>query len=696
MGRSSTILTLRAILIISLSIFSIFSNGIAQTPVQTIKGEIRNASNQQLIDGVVIQLIDKTIKKTAISNNKGVFKLEKITVGRYLLKISCVGFKSQVHNIVLTSGKELLLNIQLEESYTKTEEIVISEKNNNIKSINESTLISSTQFSVDDAERYAGSRGDPARMAQNFPGVIGANSLRNDIIIRGGSPIELLWRLDGLDIPNPNHFGTQGATGGPVGAINSRLLNNSDFVSGAFSAEYGDKMSGVFDLRTRNGNDEKFEYMAQLGYNGVEAGIEGPISAISGSFIANYRYSFLDLFKLLGMDLGIVGIPRYQDGMFKLHSAPNGKNQFDITTLIGRNNIFMERAILDDVVTGDWDLKSENEFYAISFKWQHIFSEKLFANLMFGFVSENYTTNIDSLTCDSINIHNVISKDKWFTQNSFESYVNAKYSLSYSPVNNHIFTLGLEARSKFYGLNEKRYTTGWGDYSNWDLNYDGNAFQTLNYINWNWKISNSLTSNIGIHSQYLTISDKLTFEPRLALAWQFLSNQSINLGIGVHNQSLPLLLYFSDTKNNSLDFMQSIHYILGYSLRINDNMYIKAESYYKDISKVPVSSQALDSWSFLNSGTNFGSVGGKVDLISKGTGACYGAELSLFKHFSDGYYITTTLSYIRQQFRGSDDIQHFGGFDNRYIVNILAGYEWKLTDIFTIEFSGKFNSKKIC
>jgi hypothetical protein len=659
-------------------------------PVQKIRGEIRNSANQQPVVGATVLLFDQKIKSGVGSNSKGSFKFDSITVGRYSLKISSIGFETQIQNIILTSGKELILNIFLNESFVLSNSIEVTANKEKFLPINEANIVSSTQFTLDDVERFAGSRGDPARMAQNFAGVLGVSNLRNDIIIRGGSPTELLWRLDGLDLPNPNHFGTQGATGGPVGQINSGLLNNSDFVTGGFPSEYGDKMSGVFDLRTRNGNDEKYEYLAQISYNGAELGVEGPLHFLKGSIIANYRYSFLDLFKEMGMDLGIVGVPRYQDGMIKMHFIPDEKNQINITALYGKDNIFMQRDNLSDVVTGDWNLKSGNNNFAIGLTWQYLFSETLFGKLLIGTVYDKYNTNIDSISCDQNDIHKVISLDKWFSQNSMEGYSNIKYNLFYTPFKNHWITLGLEGRYKFYELNEKRYSFGWGDYSNWDLDKTGNTLQTLSFINWNWKISPTFTSNLGLHSQYLKISNKFTVEPRLALSWNFTEGQFLNLALGIHRQSLPLLLYYSSNTNNSLDFMESKHLVLGYSNQLTENLIFKAETYYKDISKVPVSNGVSDYWSFLNIGTNFGSIGGKENLISNGTGRCYGAEFSLIKHFSEGYYLTTTASYVRQQYIGSDGIERFGGFDNIYIVNILAGYEWKISDIFTMEFSGKY------
>ena len=297
-------------------------------PTQTVKGMVVNFQTQQPIPGVTVRLLETNIG--AYSKGNGIFKIKDVPVGRYSIKFSAVGFESQQFNIVISSGKEEQLNIQLQESFVQMDEITVVAERNSFQPINESAIVSSTVFTLDDVERYAGSRMDPARMAQNFAGVIGANDIRNDIIIRGGSPSELLWRLDGLDIPNPNHFGTQGATGGPVNALNSTLLDNSDFLTGAWPSEYGDKMSGIFDLHTRKGNNEKYEFLGQFGFNGFELGAEGPLPGQRNSFIANYRYSFLDLLEKMGMDFGFSGIPRYQDGTVKIDLQPAEDHRFGL------------------------------------------------------------------------------------------------------------------------------------------------------------------------------------------------------------------------------------------------------------------------------------------------------------------------------------------------------------------------------
>jgi hypothetical protein len=596
-----------------------------------------------------------------------------------------IGFESQQFQGVISSGKEEVLNVQLQESYVQMNEVKVYAEKNSFNPINESSIVSSSVFSVDDVERYAGSRMDPARMAQNFAGVVGDNDKRNDIVIRGGSPTELLWRIDGLDVPNPNHFATQGATGGPISALNSNVLDNSDFLVGAWSSEYGDKMSGVFDLRTRKGNDEKFEYLGQFSFNGFELGAEGPLPGNQNSFIINYRYSFLDLLQKMGIDFGFTGIPRYQDGIIKadIHAGDNDK--ISLTGMFGIADIHEAPADSLDVLDDEFDTRSGADFFIIALNWQHLFGERSYGKLTLGAVNSVYRNNEDSVYFLNNGLYNI----PYLRSESYEGYYSAKYSFNYSPNSQHFFTAGVEERYRFYDIYNEDVNPNEPDPSY--VKADGNANQLLSYINWNWRIFETFTTNIGVFAQYLGISDKTSIEPRFAASWKFMPLHNLTFGIGVHRQSLPLITYFSAEENKKLDFMQALHYVLGYSYQIREDALVKVETYYKDLSNIPVDKTELNYWSFINAGANFGVIGGAGDeLISTGTGRTYGVDFSLFKNFSNNYYTTITGSYIRQQYKGSDDIMRFGAFDNIFVANFLSGYEWILSPVFSIDFSGKY------
>lgn len=655
-------------------------------PKQIVYGRVIDLKNQQGISGASIRVLDT--KLGAISQQNGNYVIKDIPIGRIQIQASAIGYEPRIYNVVLTSGKQFELQIELMEKIVQTEEIIVSDKRNISESINESIVISSVEFNIDDVSRYAGSRMDPARMVQNYAGVLGANDSRNDIIVRGGSPIELLWSLDGMVIPNPNHFATQGATGGPISAINTNLLRNSDFLTGAFPSEYYDKMSGVFDLNTRRGNINRYEYIFQLGFNGFELGAEGPLSN-SSSFIVNYRYSFLGLLKVMGINFGFSGIPEYQDLMLKYDWDIDSKNKISITGLGGISNIYIKESENNDsVYTGDFDIKNGTDLLSLSLNYKYLASEKFFLEAVIGTNYSNFRTTLDSITTNFN--HNVLSIDKWREDNDYEGFHLAKVKLNYNIDRQNYITFGIDGRIRYYGFNQERMTVDWDRNDRFKLVKDGNSFQGITFINWNYRPVENVTINTGIASQYFSLSDKVTVEPRIGLKYKIDDNNSVQAGFGVHRQSLPLLIYNLSEYNNKLDFMQSVHYVLGYNYIINNSSFIKIETYYKDLSKIPVDITP-SSFSFVNSGTNFGSVFSKDSLISNGTAKSYGVELSYIKNFTDGYYITATASFLRQRYKGSDNIERDGAFDNKFILNLLAGYEWKISNKFTIEFSGKYS-----
>ncbi len=260
------------VFIFCLLCFSISS----QTITQTVKGSVVDKQTQAPLPGVIVQVLNSNPMLGAATDQNGKFKITNVPVGRWQLRFKSVSYQEKVITIILNSGKESVSNIELEESVIESQEVVVTAEQDKTQTNNKMNTVSARVFSAEEAARYAGSRNDPARMAANFAGVSGANDSRNDIIIRGNSPLGILWRLNGLDIPNPNHFGNAGSTGGPISILNNNTLDNSDFMTGAFPADYGNATSGVFDLKMRQGNNEKHEYLAQVGFNGFELGAEGP------------------------------------------------------------------------------------------------------------------------------------------------------------------------------------------------------------------------------------------------------------------------------------------------------------------------------------------------------------------------------------------------------------------------------------
>src|SRR5690554_5569871 len=351
MVRSSRILTYCFFL--SLMLLSCMLR--AQSLTQTVRGRVTDQDSRIPLPGVNVVIVGSDIFQGSSTNEQGEFRLENVAVGRVILKISYIGYKEKLlSNLLITSGKETILEIEVQESLINMDEVVITADQNKSQIANEMALISARGFTVEETKRYAGSFNDPARMVSGYAGVTSDASGDNAIIVRGNSPKGIQWRLEGIDIPNPNHFSDEGATGGPINALNSIMLANSEFYTGAFAPEFGNALSGVFDMRLRKGNNEQREYSASVGILGTEATLEGPFKRGGGSsYLLNYRYSTLTLLN----DLGLVtfgGIPKYQDLSFKVHVPTKFIGTFSLFGLGGKSSIVEEEFADELVEKGDY------------------------------------------------------------------------------------------------------------------------------------------------------------------------------------------------------------------------------------------------------------------------------------------------------------------------------------------------------
>ncbi len=315
----------------------------AQTVLtQTIKGTVLDKDSEMPLIGANVMITSTAEMMGTSTDIDGNFRIENVPIGRHSIQISYLGYEeSNLQSVLLTSGKELSLNIELQEALNQMTEVVVTAQHDKTKPINELATVSARSFSVEETARYAGSLFDPARMAQNYAGVTvggGSSDLFNEIIVRGNSPKGVMWRLEGIEIPNPNHFGGMGNSGGGISMLSSTTLSNSDFYTGAFPAEFGNATSGVFDLNMRKGNNEKREYSFMIGALGVEAGLEGPFGKnYKGSYLLNYRYSTLGLLNAIGLNPAGDVLPAYEDLSFKVNLPTNGYGTFAIFGLAGKN-----------------------------------------------------------------------------------------------------------------------------------------------------------------------------------------------------------------------------------------------------------------------------------------------------------------------------------------------------------------------
>jgi hypothetical protein len=665
----------------------LFLNAYTQTITQTIKGVVVDKQSQTPIPGAIIQVVNSNPLLGTSTNEQGEFKITNVPIGRLQIKIQVISYKEKYITINLNAGKESITNIELEESVIQGQEVVVIAEQDKTKTNNKMSTVSSRLFSAEEAARYAGSRNDPARMAANFAGVSGANDSRNDIIIRGNSPIGILWRLNGLDIPNPNHFGNAGSTGGPISILNNNTLDNSDFMSGAFAADYGNATSGVFDLKMRKGNDEKHEFLVQMGFNGFELGAEGPFNKKkNSSFLVNYRYSTLAVFKALNIDFGTGdAVPQYQDITFKTDFATEKFGKFSFWGIGGLSYV----ALLES------DKKSGQDIYGYSARdtyfrsnvgasgisHTYLFKNNAYIKTNIG-VSGQYNNIIADRIDTSFKTPKNLKPEYRQTTKNIRYSVNTTYNKKFNSrdfVNTGIYaelynTLFVDSNDNFFGTNT--FVTL--------RNYKGTTALIRGFAQWQHKFSDNLLFNAGISNQFFLLNNSNAIEPRIGLKYSINSKQSLSLGGGLHSQLQPIYVYFaSDTingktieTNRGLDFTRAAHGVIAYDNSFAQNFRIKTEIYYQYIFTAPVKNFP-SYFSALNLGADFNSPNVN-NLVSKGTGQNYGVEITLEKFYSKGYYLLFTSSLFESKYKGSDNITRNTAFNGNYVFNLLGGKEFKI------------------
>ncbi|MFC2086193.1 carboxypeptidase-like regulatory domain-containing protein [Bacteroidota bacterium] len=661
----------------------------ASAYTSTIRGRVVDKDTDMPLIGATVVLLESSPQVGTITDIDGEFKLDAIEIGRHVLQISFIGYNPvTLNNLMLNSGKEKVLNISMVEKVYKTEEVTVKAYSRKDQAINKMATVSARSFSVEETERFAGSLGDPSRMVANYAGVMAAGDQRNDIIIRGNSPMGLLWRLDGIDIPNPNHFGALGNTGGPVSMLNNNLLTNSDFFTGAFPAEFGNAVAGAFDLRMRNGNNQKREYVGQIGFNGFELGAEGPFKKNSkASYLINYRYSTLAIFNLIGFDIGTgSSIPQYQDLSFKFNFPNTKLGHFSIFGIGGLSYIELHDSEKDST---EWsyglagtDTDFGSDMGVVGLKNTYFFNDNSRIVTKISLQGTRGYTHIDSLIDG-----NTVTFDP-FLRSTFNE---VKFSFTEE------FKQKISAKDFFHaGITYEHYKVKYIDSVNHPtygkfisrVDTEGDLDLIQSFVQLKHKFNDTFSSFIGLHYQHLTLNNSIAVEPRAGITWNFKENQSLNLGLGMHSQLQPRNSYFTQyydsitdsyhETNRDLDFLRSKHIVLGYDNLLNTNLRFKAETYFQYLNDAGVV-EGIPEFSMLNAGDYF-YIPVIDSLLNEGNGMNYGVEFTFEKFLSNNYYFLVTTSLFESKYTGYDEEWRNTAFSGNFVINALFGYERKVGD----------------
>lgn len=670
---------------------------------QTVKGRVTDSESQYPLIGARVTLIsdDSTRIMNQTTDVNGLYNFPNVPIGKYTLTARYTSYLSSGQTVIVNSGKESVVDLRLVEDILTTEEIsIVGRKSGEVN--NDMALISARQFSVEETNRYAGSRGDPARMASNFAGVQGADDSRNDIVVRGNSPLGLLWKVEGVDIPNPNHFATSGSTGGPVAILNNKILANSDFFMSAFPADYGNSISGVFDLRLRHGNTDKHEFTGQFGFLGTEVMAEGPINRDKrSSYLVMGRYSTLSIFQSMNIRIGTDAVPTYGDGAFKLSFPLKKGGHLGVFGIGGSSDIAIKISDQKEVTEEAFGEGDRDQYFGTAMGIFGVtYKKPLSQNTFFkATVAQSYDQQrsrhdflirgVDS-TFSGGEMQYQFRTDSIYQLMGylFKTHKTALYaSINHRINKHHIIRAGINLDGYFINNIDSALNASHTDFV---TRHDYNGFSTLvqPFVQYKWRVSDKMDLALGLHSQYYSLSESWSYaEPRLGWQWRMNNGNEVSAGLGVHSQMQPTYQYTYQKldgngvmrrHNENMDFTRSFHSAIGYQKSFKNALTIKSEVYYQYLYNIPVD-QFPSSFSLINQGSGFQRFFPEK-LVNEGTGTNYGIELTVQKHFNRSFYFLATGSLFESKYKGSDGIERNTDFNGNYAVNFLAGKEFKIND----------------
>lgn len=654
---------------------------------QSVRGTVVDeASNAPLIYATV-ELLNHSPIISAVTDENGKFELKNIPVGRQRIRIERHEYYARTESILVGAGKEVVLTIGLEEEYIQllkeepTEDLVQADRrrlrNSKLDPVNEMTNVSYRAIEFEEVNRYPGILEDPARIASNFASTFNIDDTQNYMVVRGNSPFGIRWQVDGVPVDNPHHLARLGNTGAIFPVLNTNLLDRADFLTSAFSAEYSNATSGIFDIQTRRGNNEKLEFTGEISLWGAELVLEGPIKKGGASFIISYRYSVIQFAQALGINTSSNSSPTYQDLNLKIDIPTKKAGHFSFFGIGGISDVnFLanEYQASDIFATKDVNVYTETQMSLMGLSHKKFIGEKNYLKTTVSYLFENYESDKDSLTP---------------TNNTLDYYQarSARNRLGLSSTFNSKWNPRLTTRAGAYGyaffMNIKEEDL----YAD-ELVYfsDDMLFHVGGFMQARYKVSPRFIINLGVHGQYFTLNSKSwAVEPRLSFNWFPGRRHQVSLGYGWHSRMEPFSISFHvqpsanqdeyNTSNRELGLLNSQQVVLSYSLYFAEQWALKVEAYGQYNTNIPID-QLPSSFSLINYGVY--ETPRRVDLVDDGVSFNAGGELSVEKFLSNGYYGILSGTYFRSLYQGSDQAWRNTSFDIQYMAKLVLGKEFKI------------------
>lgn len=640
-----------------------------------VYGTVTNALNNEPIPFANV-VIDGTTSGVT-TDLEGNFEFLDLSPGEYNFKCTYIGFNPNFKSeILLTPNKNLRLDFTMQENAQIIEEVQITA--NTFNKTQESPTSLRT-INASEIYRSPGSDRDISKVISNLPGVSTTPSFRNDVIVRGGAPNENRFFLDGIEIPNINHFATQGSSGGPVGIINVNFIREVDFYSGAFPANRGNALSSIMELKQIEGSDESFSGSFMIGSSDAGLTLNTPLGNKT-SLLFSVRRSYLQfLFQALQLPF----LPTYNDVQLKVSHKPNKKNQFNIIGLAAIDNFSLNPKANENI--DDPQTLAQNEYilnnlpvneqwnYSIGASWKHFFEN---SNLML-VVSRSHLNNTAEKYLDYADL----SSEKLLDYESEE--IENKSRLEYNFRRNNIkFNVGVNLEDATYTNYTNRKITYVNSVTDKQVNSDLHfikygAFAQLSKT----YLVDRLVTSFGIRTDGNSFTENTTtpnISPRLSLAYNLSGKSSVNANIGRYYQ-LPsyTILGFENNGNylnKDAEYIQCDHAVLGLEYNPSNYSKITIESFYKDYHNYPFSDSV--GISLANLGGDFGVIGNE-NISSISQGRSYGLEFLAQQKLSSSVYGIFSFTYYKSEFEDKNEVLIPSAWDNRFILNLTAGKKFE-------------------
>ena len=645
---------LRSITLLALLLSTLPAALFAADRSGTIKGTIVDGATKRPLPGANVAVAGRDLG--AIAGSDGRFVVTGVPVGLHRLQVSMIGYDWVIRpDVVVRSRRITSVDIELAQHALGMEEIIVA---GDYFSDVEEEAVSAVNFNYEEIRRSPGSAGDISRLLQAMPSVSMNTDQRNDLIVRGGSPAENLTIVDNIEIPNINHFPTQGASGGPIGLLNIDLIDDATFYAGGFSAAHGDRLSSVMIVDMREGNRDEFDGEANMSMAGAGFIFENPIRRGRGSWVLSARRSYLDL--IVGA-IGTGAVPEYSDIQGKVVYDISPAHKLSLLSISGFDHIDIKP---DDADEEDFVVLDIDQ-HVLGGNWRWLWGANGYANTSLAITVADFGTDVEDGD----------TRRRLYENDSRERALVLRSSVEYSPAAGTALSSGLVARRVFsdYAIFADDDTNRIGAHiPEIQIGENITAAKVGFFISWQQEFERRFSTTLGARFDYFDLNEEFDLAPRLALTYALDEHTSLNAAAGTYYQNLPPLFLVQHPDNRELENPRADHFVLGLRRRLTPETLFTLEAYFKRYTELPYDPDDPTA-SVIDAFADFGSpTPGR--LIGGGKADSKGLEALVQKKLARNVYGSGSYSYSISKYSDRSGIERNRSFDNRHLFSLILGY----------------------